>query len=189
MPEKLNFMIFKFRFLVIHVINKKLGNRSSSFYSDEIFLIFVGLGYSYFHNFRVLVKSVLNGKILLPNRTHIPWTAWDLLRLSLRVISIINIGLIGWKVYIELIHCVIGDWIGPNKQVHTTPVVFNKRLSSPLYGLGAWLKFVALENVVQDGSVLFPDFISLVDDLGGVFVDVLHVNYWVQITMLKLDLN
>jgi len=84
-------MVIELSILMIHIVNKELRIRSTSFNSNKILFVWISFTDSYFHNLRILVKSIFNIKILLSHSSDISRTSCLLFWFLLIIIADIDI--------------------------------------------------------------------------------------------------
>lgn len=87
----------------------------------------------------------------MPQRAHIT------IRLTnFPINSIINQTLISGQGDVNNIDIILGDGIGTDDKFVQFPILIDVWLGNPVDSLGAWGQFEYLQDVVEEGDVMFP---------------------------------
>lgn len=83
--------------------------------------------------------------------------------------------MVGWQGDVDYIDGVLSKRIGADQHVSYLPVILQVRISEKFYGLRAAGKWVVLDLVVEEGTVLLPNFICLVDAIETIIFCLYHL--------------
>ena len=140
-------------------------SRSASLNSNEPRIDTVDSGP---HDFAPHSDAILDVEPLLSESADEAVAPHSILTLLLVVGRAIRERVVRRHAHAHHLHCILLERVSADQQVAHLPIIFQLRGWQPLHGLRAGGELVGLHHAVEEGRVLLPYFVGLID--GGVGV-------------------
>ena len=160
MASQLDNILLQIFLFIANIIDEQFGAGPSSFDCNNILVLAVDPGP---HDLTGLRNGDFGRDGLHPQSAYISVGGKFLFGRLISVIPVIGKGVPSGHPNVEHNHSILGEGIGANDCIVDFPIILDIMLWKPVDGLWAGAEGVGVDEVVEEGRMLFPYFVGLVD--------------------------